>query len=157
MQNGDALAALLCFLAFMVVVSTLIGAIILRAAVSLFNKLTGGPYTPTSVPEPSLGKAILITFATSVVNAVMLFAVASVTAPPAAPAGPRGSGVQLAAYLLSTPISLLVMASMLKATLPTSFGRAILITLYYIVVATLLALAIAAVIALVVAIFAASS
>jgi hypothetical protein len=156
MQNGNALPAILCSLAFLVAVNTLIGAFILRAAVSLFNKMSGGPYKPTSVPEPSLGKAMLIIFATSVVNAVMLFAVTSTTPPPDA-VGLRPSGVQLTAYLIISPISLLILASMLTATLPTSFGRALLITLCYIVIAILLALTIAAAIALIVVLVAATS
>jgi hypothetical protein len=64
MPEDAAIAGLLCALVIGVPVGTPIGAVFLRAAVALYNKLAGGPSSPSSVPEPTFGKAMWITFAT---------------------------------------------------------------------------------------------
>lgn len=43
---------------FVLLVFTVICAVILRAAVALYNKLAGGASSPSSVPEPAFGKAM---------------------------------------------------------------------------------------------------
>ena len=64
MAKGSAIGGLLWAVVIGVPVGTLIGAVCLRAAVALYNKMAGGPSSPSSVPEPTFGKAMWITFAT---------------------------------------------------------------------------------------------
>jgi hypothetical protein len=108
--NGGALGVFLCVRVFAVALGTVIGAAFLRAACAFYNKLAGGKGSPSSVPEPLLGKAMGITFVTALVNAVAGF------------------------ELLSLPVSLLVMAGMNSALLPTTFGRGLLVALCYLLV-----------------------
>lgn len=70
---------MLCGLVVGVALGTLIGAVILRAAIALYNKMAGGPKSPSSVPEPAFGKAMWITFATTLVQLVAGFLVGLVT------------------------------------------------------------------------------
>jgi hypothetical protein len=137
MPDGAILGGLLCALVVGVAVGTLIGAVFLRAAIALYKKLTGGASSPWSVPEPDLGSAMWITFAASlaqmVVGALIGAAVGSGTSSP----GARGQGHDLVAQLISFPVGLLVMAAVLSAKLPTTFGRAILVTLCYVLITLL--------------------
>jgi hypothetical protein len=48
-------------------------------------------------------------------------------------------GVSAVAQLISFPVSLLIMAAMLAGMLPTTFGRAILVTLCYMLIVLLVA------------------
>jgi hypothetical protein len=70
MPEGAAVAGLLCVLVIAVAVGTLIGAVFLLAAIALYNKMAGGASSPGGVPEPALGRAMWITFATSLVQLV---------------------------------------------------------------------------------------
>ena len=138
-MNEGAAAGALCGLVFALVIGTAVGAVFLRAGISLYNKLAGGPGSPTSVPEPTFGKAMGITFVTVLVNAVAGFAIGFVFA--AAhwhrQRISRGRADSLIPQLISFPVSLLVMSAMLSAMLPTSFGRAVLVTLCYALIAVL--------------------
>jgi hypothetical protein len=125
-----AIAGLLCALVIAVAVGTLIGAVFLRAAVALYNSMAGGASSPSSVPKPTFGKAMWITFATSLAQ---MGAGILIGGYGAAEPGSRG----LFAQLISFPVSLLIMAGVLTAKLPTTFGRAILVTLCYMVVVLL--------------------
>jgi hypothetical protein len=127
MPEGAAIAGLLCALVIAVAIGTLIGAVFLLAAIALYNKMAGGASSPGGVPEPALGKAMWITFATSVVQ---LVAGVVIEGYGEAAEGARG----LVAQLISFPVSLLIMAGMLSAKLPTTFGRAVLVTLCYMLV-----------------------
>jgi hypothetical protein len=137
MPEGAAIVGLLFVLVIGVAVGTLIGAVFLRAAVALYNKLAGGASSPGGVPEPALGKAMWITFAASLAQMIAGFFIDAVTGPgPTAPgAGEKGVGV--VGQLISIPVSLLIMAAVLSAKLPTTFGRAILVTLCYLLIVLL--------------------
>jgi hypothetical protein len=137
MPEGGAIGGLLCGLVVGVAIGTVIGAVFLRAAIALYNKMAGGESSPSSVPEPEFGKAMGITFVTSLVQMVVGFFIGLVTAAGAAAARERGQGVDVLAQLISFPVSLLIMAGMLCAMLPTTFGRAILVTLCYMLVVLL--------------------
>jgi hypothetical protein len=128
-----AIGELLCAL---VIGGTLIGAVFLRAAVALYNKMAAGASSASSVPEPAFGKAMGITFVTALVPMVG-FLIGFVIGGGAAAAGARGQGVDVVAQLISFPVGLLVMAGMLSLMLPTTFGRAILVTLCYMLVVLL--------------------
>jgi hypothetical protein len=140
MPEGAAIGGLLCALVIGVAVGTLIGAVVLRAAVALPNKLAGGPSSSSSVPEPALGKALSITFAIAVVQVVVGLLITSLfRGDGAAAAGARGRGVDMVAQLLCFPVSLLIMVEMLSARLPTTLGRAFLVTICYVLLSLLFA------------------
>jgi hypothetical protein len=109
-RNDGALGIFLCVGVFEIAFGTMLGAVFLRAACALYNKLAGGKGSPSSVPEPLLGKAMGITFVTILVHAVAGF------------------------ELLSLPVSLLVLAGMNSALLPTTFARGVLVALCYLLV-----------------------
>lgn len=109
-SNGGAFGLLLCVRAFAIAFGTAIGALFLRGGCALYNELAGGKGSPSGVPEPPLGKAMGITFVTTLVHAVLGF------------------------ELLAAPISLLVMAGMCSALLPTTFIRGLLVALCYLLV-----------------------
>jgi len=149
MPEGAALGVLLCAaLVIGLAIGTLTGAVFLRAAVALYNKMAGGASSPRGVPEPAFGKATWIILATFMGQIIVgsLIAISTGAGPVAAGAG--GKGVDVVA-LISFPVGLLIMAAVLSAKLPTTFGRAILVTLCYVLV-ELLVVGILVVIAVVV-------
>ena len=108
-RNGGDFGGLLCFRVFAVVFGTVIGALFLRAGCLLYNKMAGQEST-NRVPELLLGKAMVITFAAALVNAIPGFG------------------------FLSAAAGLLVMAAMISALLPTTIVRGILVSLCYLLV-----------------------
>jgi hypothetical protein len=118
-RNGGALGVSVCLQAFALVLGTVIGAVFLRPACAFYNKLAGGGGSPGSVPEPRLGKAMGITFVAALVPAVPGF------------------------ELLSLPVSLLVLAGMSSALLPTTFARGLLVALCYLAVGLVVLVALA--------------
>lgn len=127
-RNDDAIGAFLCVMFFAIPLGTVIGAVFLRAACTLYNALADGKGSPGSVPELSLGKAMGISFATTLVNAAARFVIVFLVG-----AGERGPAVLT--QLLSIPIGLLVMAGLNSALLPTTFARGLSIALCYALVA----------------------
>jgi hypothetical protein len=115
-----------------VAVGTVIGAVLLRAAISLYNKVAGGAGSPRGVREPAFGEAMGVTFATCLVNACVGVVLGLVREAVTAAAGPgaRG-GVNVLTQPAPVAVSLLVMAGLLSAVLPTTFGRALLVVLCY--------------------------
>jgi hypothetical protein len=128
---------LMCALASGLVVGTLLGAVFLRWAVALYNKIAllnnmmaGVDLSASSVPKPAFGKAMWITFETSVwqmVAGLLIFGLFRGDGTTVAEA--RGRVVDGVAQLLLVPVSLLIQVGVLSAKLPTTFGRAILLTL----------------------------
>jgi hypothetical protein len=129
MSEGAAVGGLLCALVVGLPVGTLVGAVFLRAAVALSNKMAGGASSPGSVPEPAFGKAMWITFDTAVVQLVVGLLLDLFTGAGLAAAAARGQGADGVAQLVFLPVSFLITVGMLSAKLPTTFGRAILVTL----------------------------
>lgn len=136
MPNESVVGVLICSLLVGLVIGTLIGAIILRAAVALYNSIVGRSSLST-VPEPAFGKAMGITFLTSLIQLVVRFVLT--LAGGAAAQGSRTDGglIALGVGLLAIPVSFLVMAGLLAAMLPTTFPRASLVTLFYFLIAIL--------------------
>ena len=132
MPEGAVIGGLLCALVIGVAVGTLIGAVFLRAAVALYNKLAGGASSPSSVPEPAYGKAMSIIFAISLAQIVGGYVI-GVTA------GTWGQRAEVVAGVIFFAVSLLVMVEMLSTRLPTTFGRAFLVTLCYLLLTLLFA------------------
>jgi hypothetical protein len=137
MSEDAAIGGLLCALVIGLPVATLIGAVFLRAAVALYNKMAGGASSPSGVPEPALGKAMWISFAISLAQMVVGSLIGLLTDAGPTAAGTRGQGADVVAQLISFAVSLLIMAGMLSARLPTTFGRAICVTLCYMLVVLL--------------------
>ena len=136
MPEGAAVGVLLCALGIGVAVETLIEAVCLRAGVALYNKLAGGASSTSSVPEPAFGKAMWIIFATSLAQMVVGLLTGFSTGVGAGPPGAGEKGVDVVA-LVSFLVGLLIMAAVLSAKLPTTFGNAILVTFCYILVVLL--------------------
>lgn len=104
-------------------IGALIGAVIIRAAVSFANKVVGG-----TIPEPAFGRAYLMALAAFVVNAV-----ASTVVQMVVQAGdPRTA--QLVSALVGLPLGFFVLAATATTMLPTTFGRACLVAVFYYVV-----------------------
>ena len=151
--NVNALPMFLCGMACGVIIGTLIGAIFLRAACSLYNKLAGGQESPSSVPEPSMGKAIGITFVTTLVNWGVGFLIGLAVGTAGVFAGADQRSITVVAQLLSLPISILVMAGMNAALLPTTFTRGLLVALCYLLVVVFVVVVLFLVIGAVVLVF----
>ncbi|MFN0050749.1 MAG: hypothetical protein ACKV0T_01070 [Planctomycetales bacterium] len=156
MQGPDAagaaigvMAGMICMLVAAVAIGSLIGAIILRAACSLFNRLAG---SSSAVPEPSFGQALGIVFATTIANCVVSFGARLVIGGGAVAGGMSPQTAQIISSLVSLPIGVLVMSAMLMALLPTTFGRGLLVSLLYLLVGILVGLVIGVIIFAVVAI-----
>jgi len=122
-------------------VATFIGVVCLRAAIALYNKAAGGPASPQSVPVPEFEKAALAIFVTAVLQFGARLVITRVLGTGAVIAGMDGGLLQAVGQLVFLPVSVLAMAFMLTAILPTTFGRALLVTLCYCVVAILMAAA----------------
>ena len=91
-------------------------AIILRAAIWGNNKMTGGGDSPTAVPKLSMGKAIGISF-----FALLCISTVTFSINPVLIWGRYGAFIGI---LTSFLISVLIMASMLRYYLPTTFKSA---------------------------------
>ena len=134
MPEGVPIGWMLCALAIGLAVGTLLGAVFLRWAVALYNKIAllnnmmaGGDLSRSSVPYPAFGKAMWITFETSVfqlIAGLLIFGLFRGDG-----AGTRGRVVDGVAQLLFVPVSFLITVGVSSAKLPTTFGRAILVTL----------------------------
>ena len=137
-----AIAATLCGLAFLILLGLLFTSLVIRTAVSIFNRLAGSPKTPALVPLPSLAKGMLIGFTASVLNVAIYATSAFATGALSTDREPNPQ-MSFTAWLISSPLSLLVLACLLTGLLPTTFPRALLITLCYVLLAILLTAAIA--------------
>jgi uncharacterized membrane protein len=125
-QVGGAIAGIICAGVAAFVVCLLVGAVILRAACSLYNKLAG---PDKRVSEPGFGKAMGIMVVTLIVNVVVGGLLGLLLAGGGAAAGADQRSLQLLVNVVSIPVGFLTMAGMLTVMLPTSFGRALLVTL----------------------------
>jgi hypothetical protein len=125
-------------LAIGLAIGTFIGAVILRAAVSLYNKLAGGAGSPNAVAEPSMDKAALTVFLATLANVVVGFLLGMAIGAASGAAGARGEEAAVIAQVAALPVGVLVMAGILSAMLRTTFWRAILVTLCYMLVSALI-------------------
>ncbi|MCS6908516.1 MAG: hypothetical protein RML93_11640 [Anaerolineales bacterium] len=107
----------------------LIDAILLRAAVALYNKMAGGASSPSSVPEPAIGKAMGIVFVTYLVQVIagFLIGLVMVAGTAAAQALERGVSLGVGVAAVGMFISylvrgVLIMAGVLSAMGPASFS-----------------------------------
>ncbi|MEW4570730.1 hypothetical protein AB1L88_22930 [Tautonia sp. JC769] len=138
MEDRAAILGALIGLGALLIIGTLVGAIILRAAISLRNKLAGGPETRDAVPEPAIGKAMGITFVATLANLIAGSGVEQFVGGLAAPSSGEGGGWNVIAQLVSLPVGLLVMAGMLSSALPTTFVQAIGVTICHLMISVIL-------------------
>src|SRR5262249_54716001 len=125
-------------LVIVVAIETLIEAVILRAAIALHNWQAGGASAGSSGPELSLGKAMWITFARIGAQFIVAALIVGLfTDPGATGAAARWERGGVGAQLISFAVSLLIMADILSARLPTTLGRAINVTLCFLLVVLL--------------------
>jgi hypothetical protein len=129
----EMLGALLCFGLFGLAIGSLLGAAFLRAACSLYNKLSGGAGSPDSVPEPDFGKAWVMTIVTKIAGLTVGFLLGFVLGPMLLEQFGRAKA-PLAIQLLSLPASFLVMSTANAIMLPTTFSRGVQVTMFYMVV-----------------------
>ena len=131
-------------------IGTVVQAVILRAAVAMYNRLSGAnkpteydeegiPYAKSAdafegVPEPSMPQAMGICFAVVMINTVVGF-VARVLENEAA----FDLGTVLIIRFSGAALSLFVMAAVLASALPTYFNHAIMVTLCHLLISILIA------------------
>ena len=114
-------------LGFGFAIGILLTALFLRLVCSLYNEMAGGAGSSSSVPEPSLGEAMGIAFVVNLVNAILEFVTRMSMDAGTGPLSPL-------VPLIILPVNLSVTAGILSAMLPTTFGRAVLVALVYVVV-----------------------
>lgn len=110
-------------------ISSLIGGLILRASISLFNKLARNR-GKTLIPEPAIPKAIGITLITFIVNAGVGLLIGVLLGGTAQLVGNSPSYPRFVAGTVSSVMAILSMVVMLALLLPTSLARALLVTLF---------------------------
>jgi hypothetical protein len=120
MAPGGLMCGLLA-LAVALVIGLAIAAVILRAAVSFFNKLAGGADSPEAVPEPGFGKSMGISFVMFLVNLGVSIVFGLV--------GRAVHAHPLAVQAVSTVVSFLMLGVLLAAMLPTTFGKGVVLSL----------------------------
>jgi hypothetical protein len=123
---GPAVVVLIVLAVLAVVLA--IGTVLLGGAIDLYNSLSGGADSPSSVPVPGFGGAALIAAITGVANIVVGFLIFAATGGGAAAIRTGGS---LKTQLISQPIGVLVMTAMLTFMLPTTLLRGFLVSLCY--------------------------
>ena len=127
-------------------VGALFGGAHFLVAIALHNKMAGGAGAPGSVAVPSFAKAVGITFTAALINAAAGVGVALAAKSTAAIEFVPAGGFGVLAQVVALPLSLLTMAVMLTAMLPTTFGRAVVITLLYLIITIALSLLIAVIV-----------
>lgn len=145
------IVGLLCGMLFAIPLVLLVGAMILRSAVSLTNRVVGAGESrryededdddyfalppPSSseeaVPTPSIGKGMVIVLLIAIAHVIVGFVIRL-------PVGAGGmnvngnpfQGTGLLVQLISLPIGFVISAAILSGMLPTRFARGCLVTLF---------------------------
>lgn len=128
----------LMVLGLMLLFVTVVGAIILRIAASLYNSMFGGKRKSTRVPVPEFGQAMAITLGTTIVNFGVGLVIGFVFGFGGAAAGLQARAMSVPAQLVSIPVSFLVLSAMLSSMLPTTFGKAMVVAVLQLVVTVLI-------------------
>jgi len=121
----------------MLVVAVFVGAVLLRIAIALYNAMVGGASSPNRVPVPEFEKVALIVFFTAAVQLIGGLIVMRVMATGAIVTGLDGKIVGAVASLICLAFYILVVPMILSAKLPTTFTRAMLVTMCYLLVVVL--------------------
>jgi hypothetical protein len=150
MDQGGFLLGMLLVLVIALPVGLLIGAVLLRAGISLYNKFAGGLDSPSAVPEPPLLKSMGIVLLIGIVNWVtgVVIGFALGTGVGAAAGGnPDAAGfAMITAQLVSFAVGIPIEGGILSLMLPTTFTRGILVALCHMLVVFLIGIVLFAVI-----------
>lgn len=136
-MNGGAIIGTLIGLVAMLAIGTLIGAVFLRGGIALYNKFAGGEKSESGVSEPPFGRAMWIMFITSLVQAAVSFVIGLIIGGAGAARGASERQAAMTAQLIAFPVGLVVMSGMLSSLLPTTFGRALMVSLCYLLIVIL--------------------
>ncbi|MCA9021844.1 MAG: hypothetical protein KDA74_16965 [Planctomycetaceae bacterium] len=125
---ANPLAALLCVVVVMLPIGLLIGAVILRASSSLFNKFASfDEDSPYRVPEPSMMNAMGILLLSTIANGIVGFMIRAIAgATGLIQVGPEGvdRGGEMILNLVTLPVSFVIFSAIVSSMLPTTFKRA---------------------------------
>ncbi len=125
---ANPLAVILCLLVIVLPISLLIGAVILRASVSLFNNFAGFDEDSSDrVPEPSMLNGMGILLLATIANGIVGFMFGAIAgAAGLIQVGPDGVAPagQLLLNLVTLPISFVIFSAIISSMLPTTFKRA---------------------------------
>ncbi len=135
-QAAGMLGGILCTILVVIPIIIAVSAIVLRAAVTGFNKMSS---PDNAVPEPSFMKAMGIAAASTIVSYMVNFAIGFLGAGAMIAGGANPMQAQIIIILISLPAGFLVVAGMLTAMLPASFGKSMIITLLYYLIAIAIA------------------
>lgn len=128
------------------VVSSILGAVPLRASVAFCNKFAGFA-SSREIPEPEVGEAMWILFVTILVNMVLGLLVLALTGPGAVlTVGRNENSAGATLQLFTLAAGFLVMAGLLTRMLPTTFAQAILVTMVWMIACVFLSSALVAMI-----------
>jgi hypothetical protein len=128
---GEAFVGAVLALVISIAIGSLIGAVLIRAACWLYNRLAGGPGTPGAVPEPEFGQALGIAFVTALANGGVGFLLGIL--------GVAAHMSPIALNVLPLPLSLLVGSWMVSLMLPTTFTKGLLVMLVYFLIGVCIA------------------
>jgi hypothetical protein len=133
-------------------IGAILGGLVFQLACFVYNKFAGGESAPAAVPQPEYGGAYKIVFISSAISSVMNFVIGFLIGviiilalgPEIGQARVNSAVVQVLMNLISIPIALFVMSGVARKALPTTYGRAILVTLLYMVLGVVIGAVIAA-------------
>lgn len=136
MNDSLNVVAILIVAAIGIPIALLIGAVLIRAAVSLHNRLVGGSGSPRAVAVPSLKRAVGIALAIALGNLAISLGVemaASFTG------ADRLMGHELATYGPSFVLEFIMMSAVLAYLLPTRFSRAVGVSVCHVAICIVVA------------------
>ncbi|HEX5102791.1 MAG TPA: hypothetical protein VFV87_03220 [Pirellulaceae bacterium] len=134
MDEANQLALITIAVAVGVVIGLLLGAVILRAAVSLSNQIAPATSPAGKLEVPSFGKAFAIVFFTNLAICLVSFGAGLVLGTGGGAIGLSRTAVFSLAQVISLPLSFLVMSFMLSNQLKTTMARGMGISLCYLAV-----------------------
>lgn len=117
------------FFVLMFLISVAIGAVILRWAIKLCNKMmSNDPYN--EVPLPSVGRAMLLTLVIGIIQVGVSIVAGITTGLMSAAASATGAnGLSTVISLASLPVGFFLNSGLLSALLPTTFNKGMVVTL----------------------------
>jgi hypothetical protein len=132
--NGKQIRALIIVSIVRVIVGSILGSVILRTAIYLFNAITATGDSRDAVPEPTYGEGVGIIFVTIIVNSVAACAALFAIAFGCALAGVEEQHARIYAPIAVLPLGVLIMSGMFSSLLPTTYLRALVIAIGYMVI-----------------------
>jgi hypothetical protein len=143
------LGGVLCAYGIAFCIWGVLSAAVLKGAIALYNAMVGGERSERGVPSPTFGKAFVIVFVTTLLNLAIGVGLLLAANAGASSASARASSdhqrivSMLASQAISYPLGLIIMAGMISSFLPTTLGRAFLVTLCHFLIAVVIVLGLA--------------